>query len=349
MGQLRGFSVFSKIDLRSECKAPKSVTEIRSFLGLAGYYRRFIEGFSKLALPLTKLTRKGELFVWDTHRENSFQELKKRLSSAPILVLSDLSEPFIIYCDAYGSGLGGVLMQDGKVVAYASRKLKIHERNYPTHDLELATVVFVLRMWRHYLYGSRFESKVEHQKPSGLMQPLSILEWDSISMDFVVRLPRTPKRLAEIYIKEIVKLHGIPSSVVSDKDPRFTSKFWQGLHSTLGTNLRMSSAYHPQTDGQTERTNQSLEDLLRACVLEQNGSWDSFLPFIEFTYNNSFHSKIEMTPFEALYGRRCRTPLCWFETSGNLVLGPAIVQQTTGKVKTIQEKMRASQSRQKIP
>ncbi|XP_073224713.1 uncharacterized protein [Cicer arietinum] len=155
--------------------------------------------------------------------------------------------------------------------------------------------------------------------------------------------------LTEIYIKEIVKLHGIPSSIVSNRDPRFTSKFWQGLHSALGTNLRMSSAYHPQTDGQTERTNQSLEDLLRACVLEQNGSWDSFLPLIEFTYNNSFHSNIGMTPFEALCGRRCRTPLCWFETSDNLLLGPAIVQQTTSKVKIIQEKMRASQSRQKIP
>nr|XP_027186625.1 uncharacterized protein LOC113784598 [Cicer arietinum] len=415
----------TKVESVLEWKAPKSVTEIRSFLGLAGYYRRFIEGFSRLALPLTKLTRKGELFVWDTHCENSFQELKKRLTSAPILVLPDLSEPFVVYCDACGSGLGGVLMQDGKVVAYASRQLKIHERNYPTHDLELAAVVFVLKMWRHYLYGSRFEvfsdhkslkylfdpkelnmrqqelrkmileeghrsclsihpratkmykdlkkifwwpkmkrdvaefvyacltcqkSKVEHQKPSGLMQPLSIPEWkwDNISMDFVpIKITYSMERLAEIYIKEIVKLHGIPSSIVSDRDPRFTSKFWQGLQSALGTNLRMSSAYHPQTDGQTERTNQSLEDLLRACVLEQNGSWDSFLPLIEFTHNNSFHSSIGMAPFEALYGRRCRTPLCWFETGDNLVLGPEIVQQTTDKVKMIQEKMRASQSRQK--
>lgn len=164
-----------------------------------------------------------------------------------------------------------------------------------------------------------------------------------------INITYSMERLAEIYIKEIVKLHGIPSSIVSDRDPRFTSKFWQGLQSALGTNLRMSSAYHPQTDGQTERTNQSLEDLLRACVLEQNGSWDSFLPLIEFTYNNSFHSSIGMAPFEALYGRRCRTPLCWFETGDSLVLGPEIVQQTTDKVKMIQEKMRASQSRQKIP
>ena len=119
--------------------------------------------------------------------------------------------------------------------------------------------------------------------------------------------------MTSLYISEIVKLHGVPSSIVSDRDPRFTSRFWESLNKALGTKLRLSSAYHPQTDGQTERTNQSLEDLLRACVLEPKGSWESFLPLIEFTYNNSFHSTIGMAPYEALYGRRCRTPLCWLE------------------------------------
>ena len=194
-------------------------------------------------------------------------------------------------------------------------------------------------------------------------------------MDFVVSLPRTSrgcdsiwvvvdrltksahfipinityplKKLTELYISEIVRLHGIPSSIVSDRDPRFTSRFWESLHKALGTKLRVSSAYHPQTDGQTEQTIQSLEDLLRACILEQGGSWDSFLPLIEFTYNNSFHSSIGMAPFEALYGRRCRTPLCWYESGESVLLGPEIVQQTTEKVKMIQEKMKASQSRQK--
>ncbi|CAJ2642088.1 unnamed protein product [Trifolium pratense] len=111
-------------------------------------------------------------------------------------------------------------------------------------------------------------------------------------------------KLAEIYVEQIVKLHGIPSIIVSDRDPRFTSRFWESLQEALGTKLRLSSAYHPQTDGQSERTIQSLEDLLRACVLEQGVSWDSCLPLIEFTYNNSFHSSIGMAPFEALYGRR---------------------------------------------
>ena len=142
-------------------------------------------------------------------------------------------------------------------------------------------------------------------------------------------------------------MHGIPSSIVSDRDPRFTSKFWEGLQRALGTKLRLSSAYHPQTDGQTERTIQSLEDLLRACVLEKGGAWDCYLPLIEFTYNNSFHSSIGMAPFEALYGRRCRTPLCWYESGESAVVGPEIVQQTTEKIKMIQDKMRIAQSRQK--
>ena len=111
-----------------------------------------------------------------------------------------------------------------------------------------------------------------------------------------------------------MKLHGVPFSVVSDRDLRFTSDFWKSLQDALGSKLKLSSAYHPQTDGQTERTIQSLEDFLRACVLEQGGTWDSCLPLIWFTYNNSFHSSIGMAPFEALYGRRCRTPLCWYES-----------------------------------
>ncbi|PNY01683.1 retrotransposon-related protein [Trifolium pratense] len=564
----------SKIDAVLKWGTPESVFEIRSFLGLAGYYRRFIEGFSKLALPLTQLTRKGRAFVWDDTCEKSFQELKRRLTTAPVLILPKPNEPFVVYCDASLMGLGGVLMQNGQVVAYASRQLKVHEKNYPTHDLELAAVVFVLKIWRHYLYGSRFEvfsdhkslkylfdqkelnmrqrrwleflkdydfelsyhpgkanvvadalsrkslymstlmakeldlieqfrdlslvcettpssvklgmlkltndflvevkngqkedlslvdrlvlinqgkevdfkvdengiirfrericvpdipelkkrileeghrsglsihpgatkmyqdlkklfwwpsmkkeiaefvyaclicqkSKVEHQKPSGLLQPMFVPEWkwDSIAMDFVSGLPRTVKgndsiwvivdrltksahfiafktgtsipKLAEMYVDQIVRLHGVPSSIVSDRDPRFTSRFWESLQEAVGTKLRMSSAYHPQTDGQSERTIQSLEDLLRACVLENGGSWDSWLSLIEFTYNNSFHASIGMAPFEALYGRRCRTPLCWHESGESVVLGPELVQQTTEKIKMIQEKMKASQSRQK--
>jgi hypothetical protein len=131
-------------------------------LGLAGYYRRFIEGFSKLALPLTQLTCKGRVFVWDGQCESNFNELKRKLTTAPVLILPRSNEPFVVYCDASKLSLGGVLMQDGKVVAYVSKQLKIHELNYPTHDLELAVVVFVLKIWRHYLYGARFEVFSDH-------------------------------------------------------------------------------------------------------------------------------------------------------------------------------------------
>jgi len=110
-------------------------------------------------------------------------------------------------------------------------------------------------------------------------------------------------QLAEIYIRDIVKLHGVPSRIVSDRHPRFTSRFWKSLQEALGSQLRLSSTHHPQTDGQSERTIQSLEDVLRVCVLEQGGTWDSHLLLIEFTYNNSYHSIIVMTPFESLYGR----------------------------------------------
>nr|KYP59429.1 Retrovirus-related Pol polyprotein from transposon 17.6 [Cajanus cajan] len=137
----------SKVDAVLKWETPKLVSEIRSFLGLAEYYKRFIEGFYKLALPLTSLTRKGVVFVWDSKCENSFQALKEKLTSAPpILVLPDLSKTFVVYCDASKMGLGGVLMQEGKDVSYTSRQLKIHEKNYPTHDLELAAVVFTLKI-----------------------------------------------------------------------------------------------------------------------------------------------------------------------------------------------------------
>ena len=142
----------AKVDAVSQWETLKSATKIRSFLGLAGYYRRFIEGFSKLALPLTQLTCKGKAFGWNAHCESSFNELKQRLTTAPILILPKPDEPFVVYCDASKLGLGGVLMQ-----------LKVHEKNYPTHDLELVAVVFVLKIWRHYLYGSRFEVFSDHK------------------------------------------------------------------------------------------------------------------------------------------------------------------------------------------
>jgi hypothetical protein len=136
-------------------------------------------------------------------------------------------------------------------------------------------------------------------------------------------------------------------SIVLDRDPIFTSHFWGAFQKALGTRLKLSTSHHPQTDGQSERTIQTLEDMLRACVLEDGGSWNHHLHLIEFSYNNSYHSSIGMAPYEALYGRKCRTPLCWAEVGDKSIIGPEIIQETTLKIKSIQEKIRTAHSRQK--
>jgi hypothetical protein len=154
----------SKIEAVSKWQSPKSVTEIRSFLGLAGYYRRFIENFSKIAKPMTELLKRNIPYVWSDKCEVSFQELKTRLTTTPVLPLPDASKDFVVYYDASRQGRGCILMQGGKVVAYASRKLRKHEENYPTHDLELAAVVHALKMWRHYLMGNKCDIYTDHKR-----------------------------------------------------------------------------------------------------------------------------------------------------------------------------------------
>jgi hypothetical protein len=207
--------------------------------------------------------------------------------------------------------------------------------------------------------------KVEHQRPADPLQPLNVPEWkwDQIAMDFVVDLPKTlnghdaiwvvidrltksahfipikitdpvPK-LAELYIREIVRLHGILASIVSDRDARFTSRFWQCLQDEMGTKLTLSTAYHPQTDGQSERTIQILEDMLRLCVLDFKGKWIQYLPLVEFAYNNSFQATIGMAPYEELYGQKCRSPLYWDEVGERQLVGPEIIQDTKDKITLI--------------
>ena len=126
-----------------------------------------------------------------------------------------------------------------------------------------------------------------------------------------VKATTTLEQYAELYVNEIVKLHGVAASIVSDRDPNFTSRFWEQFQTALGTKLKFSTAFHPQTEGQSERTIQTLEDMLRACVMSFSGTWEAYLALMEFMYNNRYHSSIGMTPFEALYGRKCRTPICW--------------------------------------
>ena len=219
--------------------------------------------------------------------------------------------------------------------------------------------------------------KAEHQHPSGLLeQPeIPVWKWENISMDLITKLPRTKKghdaiwvvvdrltksahflpiredlsadKLAKIYVDEIVSRHGVPLNIISDRDARFSSRFWRTMQSAMGTQLHLSSAYHPQTDGQSERTIQTLEDMLRACVIDFGGSWDSHLPLIEFSYNNSYHSSINMAPFEALYGRKCRSPVCWNEIGEAQLTGPELILETTDKVKKIRENLQTARSRQK--
>ncbi|GJY96423.1 reverse transcriptase domain-containing protein [Tanacetum coccineum] len=219
--------------------------------------------------------------------------------------------------------------------------------------------------------------KAEHQRPSGLLQQPEIPEWkwDKITMDFITKLPRSKsgndtiwvivdrltksahflairedystEKLAKIYVDEIVARHGVPVSIISDRDGRFTSRCWQTVQKALGTRLDMSTAYHPQTDGQSERTIQTLEDMLRACVIDFGGSWDVHLPLAEFSYNNSYHSSIKCAPFEALYGRKCRSPVLWAEIGESSLIGPELIQEMTDKVVLIKEKLKAARDRQK--
>ncbi|GJS06093.1 putative reverse transcriptase domain-containing protein [Tanacetum coccineum] len=418
----------AKIESIKYWVSPKTATEICQFLGLAGYYRRFIEGFSKIAKSMTKLTQKKVKFDWGDKQEAAFQLLKKKLCSAPILALPEGAENFIVYCDASHKGLGAVLMQNEKVIAYASRQLKIHENNYMTHDLELGAVVFALKIWRHYLYGTKCTlftdhkslqhildkkelnmrqrrwlellsdydceiryhpgkanvvadalSKKERIKPLrvrtlvmtiGLDLPKQILEaqtesrkpknleaedvggmlienlresnnprkeklepradgtlclnnrswlpcfgdlrtlimhdshkskyfvhpgsdkmyqdmkklywWPNMKADIATYVSKCltclkvkdehqkpsendpMDKLTRLYMKEVITKPGIPISIICDCDGRFTSQFWRLFQKALGTRLDMGTAYHPQTDGQSERTIQTLEDMLRA-------------------------------------------------------------------------------------
>ncbi|GJR68236.1 putative reverse transcriptase domain-containing protein [Tanacetum coccineum] len=452
--------------------------------GLAGYYRRFIENFSKIAKSLTILTQKCKTFDWGEEQELAFQTLKDKLCNAPVLALPDGPEDFVVYCDASGIGLGCVLMQRGKVIAYASRQLKTHEKNYTTHDLELGAVVFALKIWRHYLYGTKsviymdhkslqhifsqkelnmrqrrwielfsdydceiryhpgkanvvadalsrkervkpkrvramnmtlqssikdriltaqkeamdefaglqkgldemivqrsdgtlyyldriwvplkgevrtmimdeahrlkysiHKVKVEHQRPSGLLhQPeITVWKWEEIAIDFVTKLPRTSSGHDTIWVI-IVGRHGVPISIISDRESRFTSRFWQSMQEALGTRIDMSMAYHSQTDGQSERTIQTLGDMLRACVLDFKGSWDVHLLLVEFSYNNSYHSSVRCALFEALYGRKCRSPIMWAEVGEGQLIGPELVQETTEKISQIKDRLKAARDRQK--
>nr|GEY95153.1 putative reverse transcriptase domain-containing protein [Tanacetum cinerariifolium] len=421
---------------------------------LAGYYRRFIKGFSKIAKPMTKLTQKQVIFYWGDKQEAAFQLLKQKLCSAPILALPEGAKEFIAYSDALHKGLGVVLMQREKVICYASRQLKIHEKNYTTHDLELGAVVFALNIWRHYLYGTRCTVFTDHKILQHVLDQKELntrqRRWVELLSDYDCEIryhpgkantearktenlkkedvggmlienskdpekfrkeklePRTdgtlcfnnrswlprygdlralimheshkskysvhpgsekmyqdlkqlywwPNMKADIatyVIKCLTCLrvkaeHQNPSGLlVQPEIPqwKFASNFWRAFQKALGTRLDMSTTYHLETNEKSKRTIQTLEDMLRACMIDFGNGWERHLPLVEFSYNNSYHASIKAAPFEALYGRKCRSQICWAEVGDPQLTGPEIIQETTEKIVQIKQRFQASRDRQK--
>jgi hypothetical protein len=219
--------------------------------------------------------------------------------------------------------------------------------------------------------------KAEHRHPAGLLQPLPISEWkwDVVTMDFITRLPRTSKQhdsimvvvdkltkaahfiplktthrvadVVDIFLKEVARLHGIPKTIVSDRDPKFTLNFWKGLLTGFRTNLNFSIAYHPESDGQTERVNRVIEDMLRMYVMDKPSRWEDYLHLVEFAYNNGYHASLKMSPFKALYGRKCNTPVSWDNPADRAVVGPELLKEMEDQMIRIKHNLKTAQDRQK--
>nr|GFA11632.1 retrotransposon protein, putative, Ty3-gypsy subclass [Tanacetum cinerariifolium] len=260
---------------------------------------------------------KNKKFEWGDEQENAFQTLKDMSCDAPILSLLEGANDFVVYCNASNQGFGCVLMQRNKVIAYASRQLKIHEKNYTTHDLELGAVVFALKMWRHYFIKAKIlEVQSEASKNTstltemlkGLDKQLERKEDGGLYLTERIWVP-VYGNLRTLIMNEA---HAMRYSIHPRAEKMYYDLrglyWWPGMkkditmYKALGTQLDLSTAYHPETDGQSERTIQTLEDMLRACAMDFSGNWDTHLPLVEFSYNNSYHSSIKCAPFKALYG-----------------------------------------------
>ncbi|GJU64627.1 putative reverse transcriptase domain-containing protein [Tanacetum coccineum] len=270
-------------------------------------------------------------------QENAFQTLKDKLCDAPVLALPDGPEDFVL-------SIKDRILATHKEACDDSAGLQKGLDEMIEHRSDGA-LYYLDRIW----VPLKGDVKAEHQRPSDLLQQPKIPEWkwEGIAVDFVTKLPRTSSghdtiwvivdrltksayflpmhedykidMLVRLYLNEIIARHGVPILIISNRDSRFTSRFWESMQEALGTRLDMSTTYHPQTDGQSERTIQTLEDMLRACILDFRGSWDVHLPLVEFSYNNSYHSSVRCAPFEALYGRKCSSPIMWADVREGVV------------------------------
>ncbi|GMQ12089.1 hypothetical protein CsSME_00054546 [Camellia sinensis var. sinensis] len=493
-----------KVRAIKEWEPPTKVTELRSFLGLVNYYRRFIMGYSAIAAPLTDMLKKGQTWVWTEKCQDAFDKLKEAITKEPVLALPDCAKAYEVQTDASDFAIGGVLMQDGHPIAYESRKLNDTERRYTVQEKEMTAIIHCLRTWRHYLLGSKFvvktdnvatsyfqtqkklspkqarwqdflaefdyimeykpgkanlvadalsrkaelativklkgelltlikegmehdnlakslvamakegktkrfweengilytkgrrvyvpkwgnlrrnlikechdtqwaghpgqrrtrallessyywpqmrdaveqyvktclvcqQDKVENQSPAGLLEPLPIPSrpWESISMDFIVALPKSEgcktilvvvdrfskyatfiaapnecsaEETAKLFFKHVVKYWGLPQSIISDRDSRFTGKFWTELFKLMGSALHFSTSFHPQTDGQTERVNALLELYLRHFVNANQHDWAKLLDIAQFSYNLQRSEATNRSPFELATGQQPLTP-----------------------------------------
>nr|GEY37605.1 putative reverse transcriptase domain-containing protein [Tanacetum cinerariifolium] len=277
-----------------------------------------VEAIRNWSAPTTPM-EKNKKYEWGMAEEEAFQTLKQKLCSTHILALPKGTKNFIVYCDASLKGFGAVLMHREKVITYASRQLKKHEENYTTYDLELGAKELNMRQ-RHWIeLLSDYDCKICYHSSKGnvVADALSRKDREPLRVRSLVMMVYTnlPEKILEAQTEamkeenmkaESLGRHGVPVLIISDRDSLFTLRFWKTLQEALGAQLNVSTAYHPETDGQSERTIQTMEDMLRACVIDFGNSWDRQLPLVEFSYNNIYHASIKAAKFEALYGRKYR-------------------------------------------
>ena len=539
-----------KVKAIVDWKPPTCPTDVRAFLGLAGHYRRFVKHFSAIASPMTELTKNDTVWHWSAEQQQSFDQLKQAITTAPVLVIPDEHLPFVVRTDASGFAVGAELLQDHgnglQPVAFMSKKMLPAEKNYPVHEQELLAIICALKEWRHYVYGKEFRVITDHQSlrylstqpnlsarqirwmeflqqfepftidyqpgksnvvadalsrrvdhslatfnvssassatllqsikqaymndeqcktalddpsksdlivrsgvvylnnrlyvpddksirtqllheahdsavsghvgtaktiellsrnyywptlqrdarnyvlschacqsnkpsnatPMGLLQPIPTPErrWDTVTMDLITQLPKTKHghdaivvfvdkfskmahyvattttvtapQLASLFWREVVRHHGLPSSIISDRDPRFTSHFWKALWKQMGTKLAMSTAYHPQSDGQTERQNRTLEDMLRAYVNYHRNNWDEHLIAAEIAYNNSQQASTGFSPFFLNSGQHPQLPLNQITSiDSNNPAATELVEQLYNDLDTAMSNISQAQQRQ---